>query len=234
MIRIIPAIDIIGGEAIRLQQGDFNRQSRIAESLPNLVTAVKNAGLKDLHLVNLSAAKEGRLRDLDLIAEIASSGLKVDYGGGIRSIEDVELLFDLGIAEVNVGSMILKGPQVFESILKKYPNRLIASLDVKNEKIAVNAWQEQSEISIYLLLEKYRALGLKKVCVTDIAKDGMMAGPSLDLYQSLLNAFPDLELVASGGVRNRQDVLALNDIGCESVVIGKAWLSGAIQLKDLC
>ncbi len=234
MIRVIPAIDLIEGRPVRLQQGDFKRLMALDRGIPELIAEIKKAGLDHLHLVNLSAAKAGRLRDQGIIAEIVSSGLRVDYGGGIRSLQEVEELFDLGVAEVNIGSMIIKDAKTFKAILAKYPKQVIASLDLKGDRVAVNAWQEQSSGSIYDLIKSYLPLGLEKVCVTDIARDGMMGGPALDLYQRLIKGFPQLQLIASGGIRNRKDVMALEKIGCAGLVVGKAWLGESVKLAELC
>lgn len=235
MIEVIPAIDLIDGQVVRLQQGRYDQQQSFAKSPQDYLQEVEASGLQRLHLVNLSAAKEGRLKDLDLLQDLVqASPLKIDYGGGIKSEKDVELLLELGFDQVNVGSMIFRDFESFLQILHKYPEQLIASLDVKGERLMLDAWQMESEETIYDFLKGLKRRGLQHFCTTDIAKDGMMQGPSLDLYRQLKERFPELRLIASGGVRNRKDVEDLEALGVEAVIIGKAWLSGDLKLKDLC
>lgn len=234
-MRIIPAIDLIEGKPVRLKQGDFKQKELYDDSLLDLAQKLWEGGIRNLHLVDLSAAKDGALSSLKAIEDLLNKyPFRVDYGGGIRSIAEVEDLFSLGVDALNIGTLIFRDRKAFNEILEKYPARIIASLDLKNNRIAYQAWQKSSGININDILPELLEQGLKKVCVTDIDKDGMLAGPSLALYQALKEKFPQVDLIASGGVRHKKDIEDLKKVPCEGVIIGKAWLNGSIKLSDLC
>ena len=159
---------------------------------------------------------------------------RVDYGGGIRSKKQVQQLFSLGVDAVNIGTLIFSDRTAFNELLAEYPTRIIASLDVKDNRIAYRAWQENSTFQIDDVLPDLQSQGLLKLCVTDIEKDGMLSGPSLALYRALKQKYPNLDLIASGGVRDKKDIIALEGVPCEAVIIGKAWLNGNLNLRELC
>jgi phosphoribosylformimino-5-aminoimidazole carboxamide ribotide isomerase len=234
-MRIVPAIDLIEGQPVRLKQGDFKQQQFYPESLMELAAKLWDSGIRNLHLVDLSAAQAEHLGSLKALEELlVKFPFCVDYGGGIRSKEQVQRLFSLGVDAVNIGTLIFSDRTAFNELLAEYPAKIIASLDVKNNRIAYRAWQESSAYQIADLLPDLQLQGLQKLCVTDIEKDGMLAGPSLALYQALKQEYPNLDLIASGGVRDRKDIMALEKIPCEAVIIGKAWLNGNLNLLELC
>tara|TARA_R110001592_G_scaffold131477_2_gene345404 strand:- start:4227 stop:4931 length:705 start_codon:yes stop_codon:yes gene_type:complete len=234
-MRIVPAIDLIEGQPVRLKQGDFKQQQFYPESLLELAAKIWDAGIRNLHLVDLSAAQAERLGSIQSLEKLlVKFPFRVDYGGGIRSKKQVQQLFSLGVDAVNIGTLIFSDRTAFNELLAEYPTRIIASLDVKDNRIAYRAWQENSTFQIDDVLPDLQSQGLLKLCVTDIEKDGMLSGPSLALYQALKQKYPNLDLIASGGVRDRKDIIALEGVPCEAVIIGKAWLNGNLNLRELC
>jgi len=234
-MKIIPAIDLIDGRPVRLKQGDFKRVQFYPASLLELSGEIWQAGICNLHLVNLSAAENAQTSDFSEISGLLQRyPLKIDYGGGIRTKKQVVDLLSLGVDAVNIGTMIFEEEDLFVELLQEYPQRIIASLDVKDEIIAIKAWQESTEINLFDYLPKLIAKGLKKVCITDISKDGMLAGPATGLYQKIRRLAPNLEIIASGGVSTKEDINALFKVPCDGAIIGKAWLDKSIKLAELC
>lgn len=234
-MRIIPAIDIINGKCVRLTQGDYAQEKVYNENPLEVAKSFEEAGLKHLHLVDLDGAKAGKVINWKVVENIASGTLlQVDFGGGIKTKEELLKLFDLGVKQVNLGSIAVKQPElVYEWIETFGAEKIILSADVKEEKIQVSGWQENSSLMITDLVEKYRRKGLLYVTCTDISTDGMLSGPNFILYQKLLEQFPMIKWIASGGVSQLEDVKKLSSLGVDGVIIGKAIYENRIELSDL-
>lgn len=238
-MNIIPAIDLRGGRVVRLRQGDF-AQSRDFDTDPlALARRYASAGAARLHVVDLDGAKAGRPEQVDLLAQLAAIGIAVQAGGGVRSRDDVERLFAAGIARVVVGSVAVRTPQTFIAWLDAFgAERLCLALDLRRRDDgrwhpAVDAWQNDTDADVDTLLERFRSAGLRHVLTTDIAQDGMRAGPNLVLYRELVSRWPSFEWIASGGVRDRGDIEALSRIGITACVAGTALLEGSLTLQEL-
>ncbi|HHP7241942.1 MAG TPA: 1-(5-phosphoribosyl)-5-[(5-phosphoribosylamino)methylideneamino]imidazole-4-carboxamide isomerase [Cyclobacteriaceae bacterium] len=231
---IIPAIDIIDGKCVRLEQGDFNRIKNYNSDPLNTALTYQDHGIKHLHLVDLDAAKSKRLVHTNIVEEICKkTTLSMDYGGGISTKEDVDILLGKGVDKVNIGSLAIHNPDLFKDLLRIYSGeRIILSADVRNESIAVNGWQETTGDQIYHVIEKHKPHGLQYVACTDISKDGLLSGPSIDLYKKILESF-DTRLIASGGISSMEDLHALKEIGCYGAIIGKALYEQKITLTEL-
>jgi phosphoribosylformimino-5-aminoimidazole carboxamide ribotide isomerase len=235
MIEIIPAIDIIAGNCVRLEKGDFTT-SKIYDSNPVLVAKrFADAGIKRLHLVDLDGALTGKVTNLKVLEDIAkSTDLIIDFGGGLREFKDVESVINAGAKMVNLGSMAVRNPHIAQIILDHFgSDSVILGADVKNESIAVSGWTEGASISLWVFLQDWASRGIKKVCCTDISKDGMLSGPAFDLYTTIKDDYPHIELIASGGISNIEDVDQLEEIGIPAVIIGKAIYEGKISLAEL-
>jgi phosphoribosylformimino-5-aminoimidazole carboxamide ribotide isomerase len=234
-IEIIPAIDILHGKCVRLTQGDYASQKIYNENPFEVARQFEDAGLSRLHLVDLDGAKEGRVRNWNVLETITGkTSLVVDFGGGIGSADDLRIVFDSGASFAAVGSVAVKNEQLFLNWMFEYgPNKFILGADVRDEKIAISGWTVDTEIGIYDFIDKYKAAGIKQLFCTDIKMDGILAGPSTELYRKILERFPDLYFIASGGVRSIQDIGGLEQTGCKGVIVGKAIYEGLISLKDL-
>lgn len=234
-MEIIPAIDIIEGKCVRLTQGDYNQKKIYNEHPLEVAQQFEDAGLKRLHLVDLDGAKAGQVKNWKVLEAIAGkTSLLVDFGGGVKTEKDVQIIFDSGGILVTVGSIAVKEEQTFLSWLKKWgADKFLLGADVKDEKIAVHGWLETTDIWIYDFIRKYMEHGMQQIFCTDVAKDGALQGPSTELYKNIIEKFPDLHFIASGGVSNIDDVYQLQDINCKGVIIGKAIYEGRIKLADL-
>ncbi|MBQ1987450.1 MAG: 1-(5-phosphoribosyl)-5-[Muribaculaceae bacterium] len=235
MIEIIPAIDIISGKCVRLSKGDYEQQTVYSESPVEVAKAFEGAGCKRLHLVDLDGAKSNHIVNYKVLEDIASStNLVIDFGGGIKSDEDVHIAFESGAAMITGGSIAVKSPALFESWISKFgPNKIILGADAKDKKIATNGWMDNSEHSIVPFINSYLEKGISKVISTDISKDGMLQGTSIELYTELLDQCPGIYLIASGGVASLDDLRQLEEINVPAVIAGKALYEGRITLKDL-
>ncbi len=235
MIEIIPAIDLIEGKCVRLAQGDFARSKIYSEKPLEVAKMFESAGLTRLHIVDLDGAKRGRLANLKVLETIASgTNLTIDFGGGIKSDEDIEAVFDAGAAIAGIGSVAVKAPEKFFAWLEKYGGeRILLGADVNGKNLAINGWQTATEIEILPFLREYSARGVRQVFVTDISKDGLLEGAGVGLYGEILREIPDLKLIASGGVSKIEDIRELEKIGCAGVIVGKAIYEGRIKLEDL-
>lgn len=233
--RIIPAIDLIGGKCVRLEKGDYGKKKIYNEDPLEVAKEFEAAGVKYLHLVDLDGAKAGKPVNLSILEKISSqTSLEVDFGGGIKVKEDLKNAFNAGAKQVNVGSTAAKEPQMFQSWLSDYKNdSIILSADVREEKIAIHGWQTQTAIDLYDFVGENMAAGIQTAVVTDIAKDGMLEGPAISLYQKLMERFPKLKLVASGGVSGIKDVEELRQMNIYGIIIGKAIYEGKIKLEEL-
>lgn len=232
---IIPAIDLIDGKCVRLSQGDYDRKTTYNENPLEVAKAFEDHGIRRLHLVDLDGAKAHHIVNHRVLENISThTSLVIDFGGGLKTDEDLRIAFECGAQMITGGSIAVKSPDVFESWINKFgAEKIILGADVKKEKIAVTGWTEDTELDLLPFLENYRSKGIRKVICTDISKDGMLQGPSTDLYRKILGAFPDLYLVASGGVSSMSDLDALAEAGLPAVIFGKAIYEGRIALKDL-
>lgn len=232
---IIPAIDIIDGNCVRLSQGDYS-QKKVYNSHPLEVAKMfESWGLTRLHLVDLDGAKAGKVINLKVLEKICNStSLVVDFGGGIKSDGDIESVFNAGAQMITGGSIAVKDPEIFLKWLENYgPEKIILGADHKNEQIAINGWTETSNLSLIDFIRNYNQKGIKKVICTDISKDGMLQGTSTDLYFRLMSYFPEIELIASGGVGSLNDLEELRNINIPSVIVGKAIYEGRISEKEI-
>jgi len=236
MIEIIPAIDLIDGKCVRLVQGDFARKKIYSENPLETAKMFEDAGLKRLHIVDLDGAKCGKVTNLKVLETIAANtNLTIDFGGGIKTDEDIKAVFDAGAKMASIGSIAVKNQEKFFAWLEKYGGKkILLGADVKGKKLAINGWQTATEIEILPFLREYFAKGVMQTFVTDISKDGLLEGSANELYAEILREIPPLKLIASGGVSKIEDIETLEKIGCSGVIVGKAIYEGRIQLKDLC
>lgn len=235
MIEIIPAIDIIDGKCVRLSQGDYNEKKVYNENPLDVARMFEEAGLKRLHLVDLDGAKAKKIVNIRVLESIAShTSLKIDFGGGVQSDEDIQKAFDNGASMVTGGSIAVKNPDLFTGWMNKFgAERIILGADCRDKKIAVSGWEESTSLDIFSFLDEYIHRGISKVVCTDISKDGMLQGPSLTLYKEIRTQFPDLYLIASGGVGCRQDLDKLEAAGIPAVILGKAIYENKVTLEEL-
>jgi phosphoribosylformimino-5-aminoimidazole carboxamide ribotide isomerase len=234
-MEIIPAIDIIDGKCVRLTHGDYSQKKIYNEHPLEVAKEFEDAGIKRLHLVDLDGAKAGAVENWKVLETIAAKTSSViDFGGGIKSEKDVQIVFDSGAALATIGSIAVKDEKTFSDWLAKFGSeKFLLGADVKKEKITVSGWTEETEIWIYDFLQKYIDKGMKQIFCTDVSKDGALEGPSTELYKSIIEKFPELHFIASGGVSSIDDVYKLQEIGCKGVIIGKAIYEGRIQLNEL-
>jgi phosphoribosylformimino-5-aminoimidazole carboxamide ribotide isomerase len=235
MIEIIPAIDLIDGKCVRLAQGDFSKQKIYSENPLEIAVRFQKAGLRRLHIVDLDGAKRGSVTNLKILEKIAAqTNLTIDFGGGIKTDEDIRAVFDAGAKIANIGSVSVANPEIFFNWLEKYGSeKILLGADVRNEKLAINGWRTETDIEILPFLQEYHSRGVSQTFVTDISKDGLLKGSSNELYRKILTQIPDLKLIASGGVSQISDIGELENIGCSGVIIGKAIYEERIRLKDL-
>ncbi|MEI6585467.1 MAG: 1-(5-phosphoribosyl)-5-[(5-phosphoribosylamino)methylideneamino]imidazole-4-carboxamide isomerase [Sediminibacterium sp.] len=234
-MQIIPAIDIIDGKCVRLTQGDYAQKTIYNENPLEVAKQFEAAGLKRLHLVDLDGAKAGTVKNWAVLQEIAAyTTLSIDFGGGIKKDKDLNIVFESGAAFATIGSLAVKEPDTFLEWLRVYgADKFILGADVKSEKIAVAGWLETTDINIYDFLQDYISKGILQSFCTDVSKDGKLEGPSIDLYKNIVNKFPSLYFIASGGVSCLEDLTALKELGCSGAIVGKAIYEGRIALKDL-
>lgn len=233
-MQTIPAIDLLNGQAVRLHKGSYEEVTVYDESPLNQARKFKEAGFSHIHVVDLNGAKEGKFVNLPHIREIISElGLSVQTGGGIRTFEDVEMLLDAGLSKVICSSMAIKNESDWLKTLKKFPEKMILGMDLKDGKIAYSGWLETAEESVESFLSRMKDHGLQEVLCTDISKDGTLAGPNFELYHDLHKNFPGIRLIASGGVSSLDDLKVLNEADIDAVVVGKAYYEGHISLKQM-
>jgi len=235
MIEIIPAIDIIDGKCVRLSQGNYNEKKVYNENPLEVAKMFEDAGIRRLHLVDLDGAKAKHIVNYKVLETIATkTGLVIDFGGGVQSDKDLEIAFNSGASMVTGGSIAARNKDVFTAWLTKYgSDKIILGADCKDHKIAVSGWQESTDIDIISFIEEYKKVGIEKVVCTDISKDGMLQGPSVDLYKEILNIMPGLYLIASGGVSKLQDIIDLHEANIPAVILGKAIYENRVTLKEL-
>ena len=234
-MKIIPAIDIINGKAVRLTQGDYNQKKEYANNPAEVAKTFEDAGIRHLHLVDLDGAKAQKPANLSILGTIsASTTLKVDFGGGVKSNESLDAVLSAGAQQVTAGSIAVKNKPLVKEWLKTFgSDKIILGADVMNKKIAISGWQEDSEIDLFAFLEEYVDAGAQYCICTDVSKDGLLQGPSFDLYAEIQTRFPQLKLIASGGVSCLEDLEKLAEMKVYGTIVGKAYYEGRITLEQL-
>mgnify|MGYP001404996094 CR=1 FL=1 len=234
-MRIIPAIDIIEGKCVRLSKGKYSTKKIYNEDPLDVAMTFEDFGLKYLHFVDLDGAKARKIINYKVLENISSkTNLKIDFGGGLKSNNDLKIAFESGADQITGGSIALTNPELFKSWIDNYgQDKIILGADVKNENIAINAWDRISENKVEPFINNYLNYGIKYVICTDIDKDGMLNGPSFKLYEKIIKKNKMIKLIASGGVSKISDLPILSKLGCEGVIIGKAIYENKVSLKDL-
>ena len=235
MIELIPAIDIIEGQCVRLTKGDYDQKTVYRDSPAEVAKEFEEIGFKRLHVVDLDGAKSKHIVNSEVLRRITTdTQLIVDFGGGIKTDEDIEKAFTAGASMVTIGSIAVTNPDLFMGWLEKYgAERIILGADVRHGKVSINGWKEDSSEDLLPFLKKYVDAGVKNVLCTEISKDGTLTGPAIELYQSMMTAYPELHLIASGGVSSIDDIKALEAAGIPAVVFGKAIYEGKINLNEV-
>lgn len=236
MIELIPAIDLIDGKCVRLTKGDYDQKTIYNEDPVSQAMEFQSLGIRRLHIVDLDGAKSKHIvNDAVLKAITQASDLIVDFGGGIKSTEDIEKAFMAGAHMVTIGSVAVTEPELFMGWLRKYgAEKIILGADVRNGMVSINGWKEDSSEALLPFLEKYVNAGVRNVLCTEISKDGTLAGPATELYRKVMAQYPNLHLIASGGVSCNADIQQLDENGIPAVVFGKAYYEGKIDIKELC
>ncbi len=234
-MKIIPAIDIIDGKCVRLTKGDYNQKKEYNNDPLEVARQFEDAGIQYLHLVDLDGAKARKIINRDVLEKIANgTSLHIDFGGGIQSNEDIRIAFESGAKQITGGSVAVKNQSLFKEWIDQYgPEKIILGADVLNKKVATGGWMEVSDLDVFGFIQEYLELGITRVICTDISKDGVLQGPSHDLYKELLAKFTKLELVASGGVSCIDDLRELQKNGLDAAIVGKAIYENRISLKEL-
>ena len=234
-MQIIPAIDLIGGKCVRLRQGDYSSKKEYHDDPLEMAKRFEGAGIQRLHLVDLDGAKAKKIVNADVLQRISSgTSLEVDFGGGIQSDEEIEKAFEFGAKQVTGGSIAVKNPEIFQAWIKTYGSeKIILGADAKNKKIAVGGWEETTSVDLIPFIKDYVAKGISYVICTDVAKDGLLQGPSMDLYKEILEEIPGVKLIASGGVSSVKDLEELEKIGVYGTIVGKAYYEGRVSLEEL-
>ena len=235
MIELIPAIDLIDGKCVRLTKGDYNQKKIYNENPVEIAKGFEEMGFQRLHVVDLDGARSKHIVNVDVLRAITTeTHLTVDFGGGIKSEDDIEKAFANGASMVTIGSIAVTQPELFLKWLDQYgADKLILGADVKNGMISINGWKEYSAEQLLPFLKKYIDHGVKNVLCTEISKDGTLQGPALSLYREIMAAYPQLHLIASGGVSSNEDIIALEQAGIPAVVFGKAFYEGRINIPEL-
>uniref|UniRef100_UPI00402841E4 1-(5-phosphoribosyl)-5-[(5- phosphoribosylamino)methylideneamino]imidazole-4- carboxamide isomerase n=1 Tax=Prevotella sp. TaxID=59823 RepID=UPI00402841E4 len=234
-IELIPAIDIIDGKCVRLTKGDYGKKKVYNDDPVAQAKEFEKLGMKRLHVVDLDGAKAKHVVNVDVLRGItAATGLKVDFGGGIKSDDDIEKAFAAGASLVTIGSIAVSQPDTFMRWLDRYgADKVILGADVRNGLVSINGWKEDTSEKLLPFLARYVKAGVKNVLCTEISRDGTLSGPSTDLYREVMEAFPGIHLIASGGVGRNEDIIELDEAGIPAVVFGKAWYEGKINLEEL-
>ncbi|HOS84946.1 MAG TPA: 1-(5-phosphoribosyl)-5-[(5-phosphoribosylamino)methylideneamino]imidazole-4-carboxamide isomerase [Bacteroidales bacterium] len=235
MIEIIPAIDIIEGKCVRLSQGDYSQKKVYNEHPLEVAKQFQDNGITRLHMVDLDGAKSNKIINYKVLEQVAANtNLIIDFGGGLKSDQDLKIAFNSGAHMITGGSIAVKNPDVFTGWIQYYgADKIILGADVKDETIAVSGWQESTTIGLFEFLQEYTEKGITKTICTDISKDGMMQGPSTDLYVRMKQQLPQVYVIASGGVSRMQDIVDLHNAGIDAVITGKAIYEGAISLDEI-
>lgn len=234
-MEIIPAIDIIDGKCVRLTKGDYASKKEYSANPLEIARIFEDYGIRRLHLVDLDGAREKRVINIHVLGQIAANtGLSIDFGGGVQSNADIKRVFDAGAKQVTGGSVAVKNAPLFKKWIEEYGvEKIILGADVIDHRIAVHGWQEDSGIDLFEFIGSHISLGIKYIICTDISRDGVLKGPAVDLYREVLNSYPQVHLIASGGVSGIEDLYRLQETGVSGVIIGKAIYEQRIDLKDL-
>jgi phosphoribosylformimino-5-aminoimidazole carboxamide ribotide isomerase len=235
MIEIIPAIDIVDGKCVRLTQGDFSRPTTYSDNPVEVAQEFDAAGMKRLHIVDLDGAKNGRVTNLEILKQIArNTNLTIDFGGGIKTDEDIRSVFNARAQMASIGSVAVKDEKRLAAWLEEFGGeRILLGADVRDGQLAIDGWKTATSVEILPFLQMWFERGVSQVFVTDIAKDGVLGGSSRDLYAEILLHLPELKLIASGGVSSMDDILELEEIGCTGVIVGKAIYERKITIEEL-
>lgn len=235
MIKVIPAIDIIGGKCVRLTRGDYD-SSRVYDDNPvDVAKRFEDAGCRQIHVVDLDGAKSSHIVNYKTLENIASNtSLMIDFGGGLKSDDDVRIAFDCGASMITGGSVAVKSPEMFEGWLDRYgAGKVILGADVNGGKIATDGWIEQSDHDLFKFIKDYYSKGVRQIISTDISVDGTLGGPSVAMYTAMMEVLPEAYIIASGGVSSVADIEMLDNAGVPAVIVGKAIYEGHVSLKDL-
>ncbi|MCB5956145.1 1-(5-phosphoribosyl)-5-[(5-phosphoribosylamino)methylideneamino]imidazole-4-carboxamide isomerase [Enterococcus sp. CWB-B31] len=231
---VLPAIDIREGEAVRLVKGDFARKTVVNEDPLAQAREFNQSGLQNLHIVDLDGALAGETTNAPLIRQIKSeTGLTIEVGGGIRSMEQIKEYIDSGVDRVIIGSAALKNPKLVKEAVKKYQEKIAVGIDAKNGKVAVSGWLEVSETDYLTMAKEMAEIGVQTIIYTDISKDGTLTGPSFEQYQQLQETVPTVNIIASGGVSSKEDLVKLSEIGVYGAIVGKAFYEGKVTLEEM-
>lgn len=235
MMTILPAIDLIGGRCVRLTQGDYAQQKQYEEDPVDMVRQYINHGLHRIHVVDLDGAKASSPQNLDTLRTLAAvEGVEIEWGGGIKTEQALADVFAAGASYAVVGSVAAQRPEWFEAWLQKYgADRMVLGADVKQGRVSVNGWQEEVDLTIDQLIDRFLPYGLSQVICTDVSRDGMLQGPATDLYVRLQKKYPTVDITVSGGISCMDDIISLQSLGLRKVIVGKAIYEGRIALKDL-
>lgn len=234
-MEIIPSIDIINGSCVRLSQGNYELQTLYSHHPLDIAKKFETCGVKRLHLVDLDGARKGKIENLHVLEMIAkNTSLHIDYGGGVRTYEDIKNILNAGAKYISIGSLAAKQPEMMKEFLRIWGgDTFIFGADVKNFKLRINGWIEETQLDVFDFIEFYYNLGVNRFFCTDISRDGMLQGPAIDLYKNIIKQFPDIYLIASGGVSSIKDLYELKNCGCKAVIIGKAIYEGKISLEEV-
>ena len=233
-MKIIPAIDIIDGKCVRLSKGDYDTKKIYNENPLEVAKEFESFGIQFLHLVDLDGAKSKHIVNQKVLEKIATeTNLQIDFGGGLKSLEDIEIAFDSGAKQITIGSLAVQDPEFCFQLIEKYGSeKIILGADCENQKIKTSGWLEESNLNVIDFIQQYQEKGIQNVICTDISKDGMLQGASTELYEEILNK-TKIQLIASGGISCLEDVQKMKEIGCSGTIIGKAIYEGRIELKEL-
>lgn len=234
-MELIPAIDIIDGKCVRLTKGDFSKKIIYHDNPLEIAKGFEAAGIKRLHIVDLDGANGEALKNIGVLENIsARTSLLIDFGGGIKNTQSIKSVFSAGASMISLGSVIVKSPELFSKWVIDYgADKFLPGADVLDRKIKIYGWKENTDIDIFNFIENLLQLNIAKIFCTDISKDGMMQGPSIDLYKEIIQQFPSLQLIASGGISCYEDLVVLRDAGCSGAIIGKAFYENKISLQQI-
>ena len=234
-MKLIPAIDVMDGKCVRLSKGDFSKKTVYSNNPLEIAKGFEAAGVTRLHIVDLDGANGEALKNLYVLENISrNTSLIIDFGGGIKTTESIKSVFNAGASMISLGSVIIKSPGLFSELLDEYgPEKILPGADVLDKKIKIHGWKEDTGVDIFNFIEDLLQLNINKIFCTDISKDGMMQGPSVELYKEILKKFPSLYLIASGGISCYEDLFTLQEAGCKGAIIGKAFYEGKITTQQI-
>lgn len=234
-MELIPAIDVMDGKCVRLSKGDFNKKTVYSNNPLEIAKGFQEAGVTRLHIVDLDGANGEALKNLHVLENIsANTSLIIDFGGGIKTNQSIKSVFNAGASMISLGSVIIKSPALFSEWISEYgPDKFLPGADVLDKKIKIHGWKESTGTDIFNFIENLLQLNINKIFCTDISKDGMMQGPSVELYKEILKKFPSLYLIASGGISCYDDLFTLQEAGCKGAIIGKAFYEGKITTQQI-